>query len=205
VGVTLAQRDACRDACRRARPDFESAPECEQYLDCETRCLETIQGLPGACATCAIASIEWPQSHCFEFECTCQPPRFKQPDDFECEVQCSVPGDSCAGFSPGCSNYQVEFPFFEVDEACEWELPPAPNGETLDPDLINVSTSFDCEAVSPLWRVDGEADCGELPAWYYSDLDSGLFALCPGACQLFRDEGRGNISVIHGCAQARLD
>ena len=55
--------------------------------------------------------------------------------------------------------------------SCEFEIPPPPQGESFDPDEVNVEFSDGIGNVTPIGRVDDEAGCAQVSGgWYYDDL-----------------------------------
>src|SRR5690606_32808796 len=57
-----------------------------------------------------------------------------------------------------------------VPVACQFDIPEPPMGETLDPDLVNVELDDGNNNLEVIPRVDGVADCGNVPeGWYYDD------------------------------------
>src|SRR5690606_38294223 len=77
---------------------------------------------------------------------------------------------------------------------CEWELPDPPDGETLDPDLVNVILSTDGVAGDPIGRVQSADECAAVTAgWHYDDPENPTtIAVCPQTCDMVKN---GNVSV----------
>jgi len=77
---------------------------------------------------------------------------------------------------------------------CEWELPDPPDGETLDPDLVNVILTIDGVAGDPIGRVASEGDCaGVATGWHYDDPEAPTtISVCPQTCDQVKN---GNVSV----------
>jgi len=80
--------------------------------------------------------------------------------------------------------------------SCEYEVPEPPDGQLLDPDLVNVLFT------------DGEGDRHELPknldgdgcevGWHYSD-DGDQVVLCDDTCDLVRSDTKARLDVVFGC------
>jgi len=89
----------------------------------------------------------------------------------------------------------------EVD--CVLEIPPPPQGETLDVDKVNVQlVSGNDATVVP--GVGSEADCGGGEGWYYDDpVAPTHVVLCPTSCeqaqQLAGPKQPGKVEVLFGC------
>jgi hypothetical protein len=81
--------------------------------------------------------------------------------------------------------------------SCEYELPEPPDGQTLDPSLVNVQLTDDGEVETILQNPD--EDCGE--GWRYSE-DGTQVVLCESTCERVRDNLRGSVKLIFGCETA---
>ncbi len=82
---------------------------------------------------------------------------------------------------------------------CEWQLPAAGNGKTLDLDKVNVKVSGGAGAALTLGRVPSAAAC-TAGAWYYDDpaAPTRLIA-CPTTCDRIKSGGYTEVSVLLGC------
>lgn len=83
---------------------------------------------------------------------------------------------------------------------CELLVPEPPEGETLDPNKVNVTftPAGETEALPPFPRVPGAGDCGSEGAWYYDDPSApARILLCPEACDLAASGGKLDIAL--GC------
>jgi hypothetical protein len=85
--------------------------------------------------------------------------------------------------------------------SCELAIPPPPDGETLDPDRVNVR--YLEGGVGPgvtLTRVDSAADCA-AGGWYYDDnLAPTLIILCPSSCSDIQNDPAASLQVEFGCS-----
>jgi hypothetical protein len=85
---------------------------------------------------------------------------------------------------------------------CEWAIPDPPEGETFDPDQVNVE--FDDGSGDPLviGRVEGPAECASVSdGWYYDDPVSPTTILaCPQTCDRMQGAMTAEISIQLGCA-----
>ncbi|HEU5073096.1 MAG TPA: hypothetical protein VFU02_02970, partial [Polyangiaceae bacterium] len=77
---------------------------------------------------------------------------------------------------------------------CEWELPDPPDGETLDPDLVNVVLNIDGVPGDPIGRVTAAGDCAAVSSgWHYDDPENPTsISVCPQTCDMVKN---GNVSV----------
>jgi hypothetical protein len=86
--------------------------------------------------------------------------------------------------------------------SCTYDIPPPPDGETFDPDEVNVE--FDDGTGNPLaiGRVDSAADCGAVTdGWYYDDPDAPTQILvCPQTCDKIQGFSSATVSIAFGCA-----
>lgn len=82
---------------------------------------------------------------------------------------------------------------------CHIELPPAPNGQTLDFDQVNVTYSREsCSA--PIYRVSSADKCTADGGWHYDNPNSpNNIELCKASCDLVNNASVG-LKVLVGCA-----
>lgn len=90
--------------------------------------------------------------------------------------------------------------------ACEWELPPAPPGQTFSVDLVEVTRTTMASGSVAFNRVASEAECGPN-SWHFDDaLNPTKILACPETCEAMQGEDGGGIGinfsceVIEGCA-----
>jgi len=91
--------------------------------------------------------------------------------------------------------------------ACDWEIPPPPEGETIDPMRVNVHYSGDGLAPQLLGWVNGFGACGASAGWYYDDNQqpTRVFA-CPETCAAIQVLTNARIDIKFGCGRcAGLD
>ncbi len=88
----------------------------------------------------------------------------------------------------------------ESSMSCEWEIPPPPEGETLDPEKVNVVFEGDKNSET-IPHVSSKADCDKADkAWYYDDEQNPQKVfLCPGTCNKVRSTASSKISIEFGC------
>lgn len=84
---------------------------------------------------------------------------------------------------------------------CEFELPPPPNGEKLDPDRVNFSyTPKGMGMPNVLLRADDLADCNGKPGWYYDNNDAPTkIILCPASCATVQADSNAEVEALFGC------
>ena len=86
---------------------------------------------------------------------------------------------------------------------CTYALPPAPDGDELDPERVVVTYTPGGAATSTsLERVDAEASCTD-DSWFYNE--DGEIALCPTTCSLVEADETAAIRVLTGCAGRPID
>jgi len=83
--------------------------------------------------------------------------------------------------------------------ACEWELPPPPQGQTFSVDLVQVDRTTDAAGTVPFKRVNSLADCG-AQSWYFDNpLNPTKVLACPDTCAAMQEEDGGRIDVSFSC------
>ena len=82
---------------------------------------------------------------------------------------------------------------------CTWEVPEAPAGQTLDPNLVNVNLTN--SAITDLGRVPDVSGCSAgVDGWYYDDpVAPSSIQLCPQTCTTVEQNPDIGVNVIFGC------
>jgi hypothetical protein len=114
-----------------------------------------------------------------------------------------VSGDLCAqDFDPTFAD-MAEGVIIGSQLSCEYEIPPPPEGETLDPTKVNViyTPGGTTDEVSILNVPGGAADCGPEGGWYYDDpVNPTTIFMCPATCDVLQGDSEGKVDVLFGCA-----
>ena len=81
---------------------------------------------------------------------------------------------------------------------CDFEVPPPPRGETLDPSAVQVVFRPTGSAEEQFPRAESAAACGDETAWHYDDAsDPSRIELCPAACDAVKRSGK--VDIAFGC------
>lgn len=80
--------------------------------------------------------------------------------------------------------------------SCEYEVPEPPDGQFLDPDLVNVLFTDGDGRRHPLGKNAAGEGCDE--GWYYSE-DGTQVVLCDETCDLVRADTKARLDVVFGC------
>lgn len=84
--------------------------------------------------------------------------------------------------------------------SCEYDIPPPPQGETLDPKKVNVNYTPAGQATMPILFVEKAADCGSKGGWYYDNPAAPTkIIMCPTTCDVLKADSTGKIEVLFGC------
>lgn len=85
--------------------------------------------------------------------------------------------------------------------ACEWDIPEPPEGETFDPDLVNVRFSTAAAPDQSIGFVQVVDDCARAgDGWYYDDNDAPTRILfCPETCQRIQGQLDAQVDIEFGC------
>ena len=89
--------------------------------------------------------------------------------------------------------------------SCEYVIPPAPDGGTLDPDKVNVDYLRGGQPpANPVYRVNGPSECtmgGGQGGWHFDNNAAPTkILLCPGTCSAIQTDIQAKIDVKFGCA-----
>lgn len=84
---------------------------------------------------------------------------------------------------------------------CEFEIPPPPNSQQLDPDQVNFTyTPKGVGTPKILLRADDLADCNGQPGWYYDSNDAPTkIILCPASCTTVQADSSAKVTALFGC------
>jgi hypothetical protein len=82
---------------------------------------------------------------------------------------------------------------------CNYAVPAPPDGQELDPGLVNVGYSpSDKDPFQTFPKVGGDDECGDDVAWHYDDPNAPKqVLLCPAACK--RVAAGGKLDIAFGC------
>jgi hypothetical protein len=86
--------------------------------------------------------------------------------------------------------------------ACEYPIPPPPDGEDFDPDEVNVEFDDGMGGTLEIGRVDDPGACaGVVDGWYYDDpaMPTSI-VLCPQTCTTIQGFSTASVSIKFGCA-----
>jgi hypothetical protein len=86
--------------------------------------------------------------------------------------------------------------------SCVYNIPPPPQGETLNPDQVNVTyTPGGGGNDVPIYNVPGGLNaCGANGGWYYDDPQNPTQILvCPSTCATLQNDPAGAVDVVFGC------
>ena len=85
--------------------------------------------------------------------------------------------------------------------ACEIAIPTPPNGETFDPDKVNVEFDDGLGGTLSIPRVDSADQCAAVAdGWYYDNpLDPQMIVMCPQTCDKAQVAKNGSVSIAFGC------
>ncbi|MCH9684371.1 MAG: VWA domain-containing protein [Deltaproteobacteria bacterium] len=86
--------------------------------------------------------------------------------------------------------------------ACEYPIPPPPDGMDFNPDQVNVEFDDGMGGVLEIGRVDSAADCaGVNDGWYYDDpVNPTTIVVCPQTCDQIQGFAGASVSIKFGCA-----
>jgi hypothetical protein len=86
--------------------------------------------------------------------------------------------------------------------ACEYPIPPPPEGEDFDPDKVNVEFDDGQGGTLSIGRVDSAADCPDvIDGWYYDDPATPTsIIVCDQTCNTIQGFSMASIDIQFGCA-----
>ncbi|MBW2455229.1 MAG: hypothetical protein JRI68_11995 [Deltaproteobacteria bacterium] len=86
--------------------------------------------------------------------------------------------------------------------SCDYEIPPPPEGETLDPALVNVVFDDGQDNLTVIGQVPSAAECSGVPhGWYYDDPNNPTtVVMCPQTCTWIQGKEGSSLHIEFGCA-----
>ncbi len=90
----------------------------------------------------------------------------------------------------------------EATLACEFDIPPPPDGEEFDRDEVNVEFDDGSGNTLQIGRVESPGECGMVQdGWYYDNPDNPTrIIVCPQTCDTIQGFDNASIAVKFGCA-----
>jgi len=84
---------------------------------------------------------------------------------------------------------------------CTFAIPTPPNGQTLDPSLVNFVYTPTGGQPQTIPNVGSAAGCNGGPGWYYDDPGTPTQIItCPATCSVLSNDSTGRVDVQFGCA-----
>jgi hypothetical protein len=86
--------------------------------------------------------------------------------------------------------------------SCEYTIPTPPDGQTIDPALINVVHTSGSGTKNTIYNVPtGEMGCGMTGGWYFDKQDAPTkIIVCSNTCTALQSDVGGKVEVLFGCA-----
>ncbi|MFT3766524.1 MAG: hypothetical protein QM820_13575 [Minicystis sp.] len=84
--------------------------------------------------------------------------------------------------------------------SCEYDIPPSPNMQTLDPTKVNVQYTPGGSSPTSILNVPDPSGCGTKGGWYYDNATSPTkIIMCPTTCTTLQADKNGKVDVLFGC------
>jgi hypothetical protein len=84
--------------------------------------------------------------------------------------------------------------------SCEYDIPPPPGSQMLDPDAVNVQYTPSGGTPVPILNVPGPGQCAMKGGWYYDDpVNPKKILVCPTTCATLKADAGGKVDVLFGC------
>lgn len=86
--------------------------------------------------------------------------------------------------------------------SCEYNIPTPPDGQTIDPSLINVVHTSSGGTKTTIYNVpDGDIGCGMNGGWYFDNpTNPKKIIVCSNTCTALQSDTGGKLEVLFGCA-----
>jgi hypothetical protein len=84
--------------------------------------------------------------------------------------------------------------------SCEWDIPPVPDGERFDKELVNVEFTGADGVALVVPKAESLDACADMPGWYFDDEeDPTVIRACPASCDQFQADASGKVKIVFGC------
>lgn len=84
--------------------------------------------------------------------------------------------------------------------SCQYDIPPAPNMQALDPAKVNVQYTPGGGSPTSILNVPDATGCGTQGGWYYDNPASPKqITICPSTCATLQADKNGKVDVLFGC------
>ena len=83
---------------------------------------------------------------------------------------------------------------------CEYDIPPSPDGKSIDPDKVNVVYTDAAQVETLLPRIPDDIPCDDNQGWKYDEAEPPTqVVLCPAACSVVQADVGARVDVQFGC------
>jgi hypothetical protein len=84
---------------------------------------------------------------------------------------------------------------------CQWNIPPPPNGQRLDPTKVNLQFTAGGATPQQIVKVPSASDCAAAGnGWYFDDPNNPTQVLvCPQTCDMLKASTDGQVDLLLGC------
>ena len=84
---------------------------------------------------------------------------------------------------------------------CQWTIPPAPGGQSFDPNKVNVTFTDSNNVPHDIYFVNDQASCDPMQGgWYYdNNTNPTTIYACPATCTEIQAATSGKIDILFGC------
>ncbi len=85
---------------------------------------------------------------------------------------------------------------------CQWKVPAPPNGETLDPNKVNLQLTPSGSAAQSIGHVGDSSQCASVKdGWYYDNNQSPTQVfVCPQTCSTIKASTAIEVQILFNCA-----
>ena len=117
------------------------------------------------------------------------------------EMTGGVSGDLCLQDFDPVFDELAESVIASAELSCEWEIPPPPDGETIDPERVNINFLDGDGNKVLIGNILSAAQCDQVEnAWYYDNPENPTKVfVCPDTCDWIQSYSKAQIVLQFGC------
>jgi hypothetical protein len=112
-----------------------------------------------------------------------------------------VEGDLCTqNFQPVFDKIAENIVQSSTPLDCEWAIPPPPQGQTFDPNFVNLDFTPQGQNAERIYYVSSPGQCGANGGWHFDrDVSPTRVIACPTSCTRIKAATDARIDVVFGC------
>ncbi|HMJ10389.1 MAG TPA: hypothetical protein VK524_03230 [Polyangiaceae bacterium] len=112
-----------------------------------------------------------------------------------------VEGDLCTqNFQPVFDKIAENIIQSSTPLDCEWPIPPPPQGQSFDPNFVNLDFTPQGQGAERIYYVSEPAQCAAKGGWHFDrTVNPSRVIACPASCTRLKAATSARVDVVFGC------